>query len=182
MELRRNGIRRMCKVSNDVQIINKQTVSSSTTTTTTVDDTHPPSPPCHCRFIATSTPSSPSTTPTFVHIRRPQPAQHERRGNATSPNKRAPATSTTNSSFVMFIRASPWAMSPPSATWQPGNERGHRSLSVATTQHHYNTTTTRYDHLTGMCQRPPHGNVITTTEPPTQRPINISMESKVPRR
>jgi hypothetical protein len=39
--------------------------------------------------------------------------------------------------------------------WQPGDKQGHQLLSVATTRHHYNTTT--------MQLRPPHCNAPTTT-------------------
>jgi hypothetical protein len=125
-ELHQNRIRGMCKVPNNVQIerrclltldldvVNKHTMSSSTTT---IHDAHPPSPPCYVHFIATATPSSPSTTPASLHIRHPQPAQHERCGNATSPNERAPATSTMNSLFVAFIHATRSESTPPCSVY-----------------------------------------------------------------
>ncbi|KIK09992.1 hypothetical protein K443DRAFT_7 [Laccaria amethystina LaAM-08-1] len=100
----RNGIRGIRRVPNDVQIehrhlptldlgiINKQTVSSSTTTTT-LDDVNAPSPLHHHRLIATATSLPHQAPPASAHLRRPQPLHHERRGNATSPTERAPATS-----------------------------------------------------------------------------------------
>jgi hypothetical protein len=101
-ELHWNRICVMCMVPNNVQIecqqtptldLGKQTMSSSTTTTTTINDTHPPSPPHHRHLITTIMLSSPSTTPASIDIHRLQPAQHEQRGFATSPNERVLAMS-----------------------------------------------------------------------------------------
>ncbi|KIJ91294.1 hypothetical protein K443DRAFT_14518 [Laccaria amethystina LaAM-08-1] len=82
-----------CPTTSKSSVVNKQTHPSSTTTTT-LDDIHPRLPPHRHRLIATATSSSHRAPPASIHLRRPQPPHHGRRGNATSSTKRAPAMST----------------------------------------------------------------------------------------
>jgi hypothetical protein len=129
-ELHQNGIRRMCRVSKSSVGKRQHSIWTSSTNKHFVHQPPPPSTtPTHPCLLTTVVSLPPPRRhrrqpgAASAHVRPHQPAHHERCGNATSPNERAPATS--NHETKMRRQGATLL----AATWQPHDERRrcHRS-------------------------------------------------------